>query len=266
MQTFQPKHAEIDLEWDDDHVLPEVINPEVAFLFRRMIEVTHAIIDPRKGELILDVGCGKATDGVSVSQRGATVIGLEPSNVMVTCSMKHIAQNNANMALVHAIGENLPFKLGAFDKVYCKGSLDHFPNPSVALAQMNLAAKPTGTVIIAIANFESLGFKLGKAVCWLKGALGFGKVEGKMVWDIPDDHTYRFTCANLKEMAGQHMEIKSIRGVSLLFGVPWWGSFLNKCPQRESDAILDMLDRVARYAPSLSDVVIVSCRPKSPAS
>jgi len=256
------EQAEIDLEWNDDHVLPEVINPEVEFLFRRMIEVTHQKVNPKPGEIILDVGCGKATDGVELTREGAMVVGLEPSNVMVSSSREHIVANNANMAVVHAIGECLPFKPGTFDKVYCKGSLDHFPDPAVAIGQMSKAVKADGEVIIAIANFESLGFKLGKTVCWLKWKLGFGKVEGKMVWDTPDDHTYRFHYSNLKQMVKGHLEIKQARGVSLLFGLPWWGSFLTKCPKSVSNAILNTLDGIARYLPSISDVIVLRCRPK----
>ncbi len=254
--------AEIDLEWNDDHVLPEVINPDVAFLFQRMIEVTHRKINPKPGEIILDVGCGKATDGVELTRKGARIVGLEPSNVMVACSREHIAANNADMAVVHAIGECLPFKPGTFDKVYCKGSLDHFPDPAVAIDQMSKAVKSDGEVIIAIANFESLGFKLGKTICWLKWKLGFGKVEGKMVWDTPDDHTYRFHHSNLKKMAGMYLEIKQVRGVSLLFGLPWWGSFLAKCPAIISNATLNTLDAIARYIPAISDVVVIRGKPR----
>ena len=61
--------GKIDFEWDDGHVLPEVINPEVEFLFRRMIEATHEKVNPRPGDKILDIGCGRATDGTAPSVR-----------------------------------------------------------------------------------------------------------------------------------------------------------------------------------------------------
>lgn len=262
MEAKHIKRAEIDFEWDDDHVLPEVINPEVDFLFRRMIEITHNTVDPQPGELILDVGCGKATDGVQAARKGATVIGLEPSHIMITCSKETIQQSDTDMAIVHAIGEYLPFKPASFDKVYCKGSLDHFLNPSESVGQMSQMAKPNGDVIIAIANFESLGFKLGKLICSLKEKMGGAKIEGKMVWDIPDDHTYRFEYSNLKSMAEAHLKVKQIRGVSLLFGLPWWGQFLGQCPRWFSEAILNALDFIARYNPRVSDVIVLKGAPK----
>lgn len=262
MKAEHIKQAEIDFEWDDDHVLPEVINPEVDFLFRRMIEITHKTVNPKSGELILDVGCGKATDGVQATKKGAKVIGLEPSYIMISCSKETIEQENADMDIVHAIGEYLPFRPETFDKVYCKGSLDHFLNPSESLGQMSQMVKPDGDVIIAIANFESLGFKLGKTICYLKEKLGGAKIEGKMVWDIPDDHTYRFEYSNLKSMAEAHLHIKTMRGVSLLFGLPWWGQFLGKCPHWFSEGILNALDLIGRYNPRISDVIVLKGNPK----
>ena len=257
--------AKLDLEWNDDHVLPEVINPEVEFLFKRMTEVTHAKINPQPNEIILDIGCGKANDGVDLTKKGSTLVGLEPSNVMVACSKEHININDANMSVVHGIGEHLPFKPGTFDKVYCKGSLDHFLDPSKSIGQMSQMVKPDGEVIIAIANFESLGFKLGKVVCYLIEKFSRTKIEGKMVWDTPDDHTYRFEYSNLKSMAKTHLHIKQITGVSLLFGLPWWGAFLAKCPSSVSNGILSTLDLIARYNPRISDVIVLRGSPrKSP--
>ena len=40
--------GKIDLQWDDGHVVPEVVNPEVEFLFRRMIETTHQKVNPNQ--------------------------------------------------------------------------------------------------------------------------------------------------------------------------------------------------------------------------
>lgn len=254
--------ARIDFEWNDEHVLPEVINPEVAFLFRRMTEVTFSKINPQPGELILDVGCGKANDGVDIARKGVRVVGLEPSHVMIRQSREYIAKNGSGMAVVHGIGENLPFRPEGFDKVYCKGSLDHFIDPSAAISQMSRIVKRNGEVIIAIANFESLGFKLGRTICWLMERLGLGKVEGKMVWDTPDDHTYRFHYSNLRQMAGLHLEIRQITGVSLLFGLPWWGQFLTKLPVRVSNGILRGLDMIARFNPRISDVIVLRGIPR----
>ena len=253
----------IDFEWDDGHVVPEVVNPEVEFLFRRMVEATHEEVNPRRGEKVLDIGCGRAIDGVLLAKNGAVVIGLEPSNVMIAHAKKHIAENRADMAVIWGVGEYLPFRPQSLDKVVCKGALDHFVDPAMVISQIAIVLKPEGKAVVSLANFESLGFKLGKGVCRLKKLLGFKDDVGRMPWEIPCDHILKFDYPLLRRMAGNYLEVEEAIGVSLLFGLPWWGSFLAKCPRSISLAILTALDRAARLLPSLSDVVILTCRPKT---
>lgn len=263
--TVEEMKGKVDLEWDDGHVVPEVVNPEVEFLFRRMIEATHEKVNPRRGEKILDIGCGRATDGVLLAKKGAMVIGLEPSNPMIAHAKNHIAENRVDMAVIWGVGEHLPFRPQSLDKVVCKGALDHFVDPAMVISRIAVVLKPEGKAIISLANFESLGFKLGKGVCRLKKLLGYKDAEARMPWEIPPDHTYRFDYALLKRMAGNYLKVEEATGVSLLFGLPWWGLFLGKCPRGISLAILNTLDRIARFVPSLSDVVILRCKPRNEA-
>ncbi|MCJ7828525.1 MAG: methyltransferase domain-containing protein, partial [Dehalococcoidia bacterium] len=190
--------AGFDLEWDDEQLFPDVIYPDVDFLFRRMNEATLESVGARRGEMILDIGCGRGIDGVELAKRGAIVIGLELSQVMINHARNHISENGANMSLVRGLGENLPFRDQSMDKVVCKGALDHFSEPSVVMQQIAAVLKPEGKAIIAIANFDSLGFKLGRAIWWLRKMLGFKPSAGRMPWEIPEDHTYRFDYSFLK--------------------------------------------------------------------
>jgi ubiquinone/menaquinone biosynthesis C-methylase UbiE len=254
--------AVFDLGWDDSQLFPEVVYPDADFLFRRMNEATLESVNAGWGEVILDIGCGRGIDGVELAKRGAVVIGLEPSPVMISHARNHISENGVSMSLVRGIGENLPFGAQSVDKVVCKGALDHFPEPVVVMQQIALVLKPRGKVIIAIANFDSLGFKLGRVVWWLRKMLGFKVPKGRMPWEIPEDHTYKFNYSFLRRLVENFLEVEQISGVSLLFGLPWWGMFLAKCPKAMSLAILNSLDKVARHLPSLSDVVVLRCRPK----
>lgn len=255
--------GKVDFEWDDRDVVPEVVNPDVEFLFRRMIEATREKVNPGWGEKILDIGCGRGTDGVKLAEKGAMVIGLEPSTVMIVHARNHIAENGVNMTLIQGVGEHLPFGAESLDKIVCKGALDHFLDPAMVIRQIATVLKPEGKAIIAIANFESLGFKLGKKVCLFRKMLGFKDAEGRMPWEIPPDHTYKFDCSLLKRLVNKYLKVEQAIGVSLLFGLPWWGTFLAKCPRGISLCILNTLDKIARHIPSLSDVVILRCRPRN---
>jgi SAM-dependent methyltransferase len=149
------------------------------------------------------------------------------------------------------------------DKVLCKGALDHFVEPEAVIGEIVKVLKPEGQAIIALANFESLGFKLGRRVYSLKSALGFKDGKMRMPWEPPPDHTYKFDYFLLKRMVDNHLKVEEEVGVSFLFGFPWWGPFLARCPRKVYSAILALLDKMARRFPSLSDVVILRCRPKN---
>ena len=256
------RRVKFDLQWDDGNIFPGVIYPDAEFLFRRMNEVTLESVKPKQDEMILDIGCGRGIDGVEMVKKGAVVIGLEPSNVMIGHARNHIAQNGAGMRLVQGVGEHLPFQPRSMDRIVCKGALDHFPDPAMVMEQIALVLRPGGKAIIAVANFDSLGFRLGKMVWWFRKIFGFKASEGRMLWEIPEDHTYKFDYSFLRRLVRSYLKIEEAIGVSLLFGLPWWGIFLAKCPEGMSLAVLNSLDRLARHLPSLSDVIVLRCMPK----
>jgi 2-polyprenyl-3-methyl-5-hydroxy-6-metoxy-1,4-benzoquinol methylase len=262
VSSQEDNKAGFDLEWDDRDIFPAVVYPDAEFLFRRMNEVTLESVNPRHGEMILDIGCGRGIDGLEMAKKGAVVIGLEPSNVMIRHARNHISQDGANMSVVQGVGEHLPFRAQSVDKVVCKGALDHFPDPAMVMEQIALVLRPEGKVIIAIANFESLGFSLGKMVWWFRKIFGFKTSEGRMLWEVPEDHTHKFDYSFLRRLVRSYLKVEQAIGVSLFFGLPWWGMFLAKCPKGISLAILNSLDKVARYFPSLGDVIVLRCRSK----
>ena len=262
VSSQEDNKAGFDLEWDDWHLFPAVVYPDTEFLFRRMNEATLESVSPRQGEMILDIGGGRGIDGVEMAKKGALVIGLEPSYVMIRHAKNHISQNGASMSLVQGVGEHLPFRVQSVDKVVCKGALDHFPNPAMVMEQIAMVLGTEGKAIIAVANFESLGFRLGKMMWWLRKVFGFKASEGRMLWEVPEDHTYKFDYSLLSRLVKSYLKVEQAIGVSLLFGLPWWGMFLAKCPKGMSLAILNSLDKIARYFPSLGDIIVLRCRPR----
>lgn len=262
VHTDKTKHGGFDLEWNDEQLFPNVLYPDADFLLKRMNEATIEYVNPQAGELILDIGCGRGIEGVKLAGKGAVVVGIEPSQVMISHARDHILLNQANMSLVKGVGENLPLQVEAADKVVCKGALDHFPRPAEVIRQMTMVLKPEGRAIIAVANFGSLGFKIGRSIWWLRKKLGSKVPEARMLWEIPEDHTYRLDYSFLKRLVNDCFEVERISGVSMLFGIPWWGIFLTRLPGNVAMGILRLLDKIARYIPRLSDVVILTCKPR----
>jgi ubiquinone/menaquinone biosynthesis C-methylase UbiE len=253
----------LDLNWDDDHVVPPTIYPDLEFLFRQTPRLVFQEVNAKQGEYVLDIGCGRAIDAVELSKNGAITIGLEPSGVMLYRAKEQLAEANTTIALFQGMGEALPFKSCFFDKVMCKGALDHFISPSKTMEEISRVLKPEGEMIIAIANFESLGFRIGKKVTRLKVFFGAKAEEQITPWVLPVDHTYKFDYKSLRDLVKGNFQIKSIKGISLLWGMPWWGSVLSKLPSPIRNGILRALDKVARLFPSLADIIVVKGVPFS---
>lgn len=176
---------------------------------------------------------------------------------MLDYAKECIGDSGMEVGLVQGIGEYLPFKDCSLDKVICKGALDHFPHPAKATGEIARVLKPQGKAIFTIANFESLGFRLGRRL-FARGS----NSDRKRMWEIPPDHTHKFDYRALKSLVEYHFRVEKAIGVSLLFGLPWWSSLLSRLPNRVSSAVLSTLDKVARRLPSLSDAVVLRCSPK----
>ena len=257
-EKHQPK---VDLDWDDEEVVTGVYYLDTVFLFDRMTQGTQSMVAPRKGEWILDIGCGKAADALQLAESGGKVTGLDPSGRMLKEAKNDLAKCHSDVALVRGIGEALPFKKHSLDKVVCKGALDHFPDPQRSIEEMSQVLKPDGEAVIAIANFESLSCRLGRA--WHSILKKFIKGDHpRTPWELPLDHTYKFDYHIIINLVQRHFEVTKILSISLLWTAPYWGKIISIPPRRISESILVFLDKIARRVPSLSDVIIIKGTPK----
>ncbi len=249
-----------DTAWTDDEIVMSDMTPDTEFVFARMTQETLAAADARPGEAILDVACGRAIDAMAMAKKGATLFGIEASDTMIDKALEFMGADRRRVTLARSLAENLPFSDRCFDKVVCKGAMDHFADLDESMAEMTRVTKPDGKVIIAIANFESLTCRLGR-LAWAVKEKFTGRGPGEHpFWEPPLDHNFKFDLQVLRRVMGQRLTIQTIKGVSLLWGYPKWGAFLRKHP-RLAPPVLRTLDLAARLLPTLSDVLIATGRP-----
>jgi ubiquinone/menaquinone biosynthesis C-methylase UbiE len=253
--------AKINRQWSDEDVLPPVLSVDTEFVFDRMTVETLRAAGTENGARVLDVGCGRAIDAVSLARNGSHLFGCEPSRVMLQKAREWLAREEAQVVLVGGIAEDLPFGDGIFQRVVCKGAIDHFMNPQKAVAEMCRVACPGGRVVLSVANFESLSCRLGRWLDRLHRRITGRALSGPHIWEIPADHTYKFGHASTLALARRNLSGISVRGVSLLWGFPHWPGFLKGIPRPAALRILKLLDRIAAWRPAWSDVLIVTGRP-----
>jgi SAM-dependent methyltransferase len=251
------------LDWDDEDVLPAVLSRDTEFVFRRMTEETLKAAETRASHRVLDVGCGRGIDALALARKGGTLFGCEPSRVMLHKAKEGVKNSGGVFRLVSSLAEGLPFAHRAFQRVLCKGAIDHFLDPDQAVAEMCRVASLEGKVVISVANFESLSCFLARSLNRLAQRISGRGIPPPHIWKIPRDHTYKFDYPTILGLAGKYLRVESIRAVSLLWGFPWWARSLNRIPQPLALILLRCLDKIASWHPDWGDVLIVVGRPRN---
>lgn len=254
---LQPQPEPLDRAWDDEHVIPPELGPDTAFLFDRMTRDTLEAVGARPKARVLDVGCGRGLDLASQSKKGSILIGCDPSGIMVRRACETLRGKGLQPMVVCCSAEYLPFASNSLDRVYCKGAIDHFYDPRRALKEMVRALKPGGRLVISVANFESLGCRLGRLYNRLHRIFTGKETPRPHFWEIPKDHVYRFHKKLLLEFMPTGVKLLDLHGISLFWGVPGWGVFLKKIPPETRVVLLSMMDRLGRVFPSLADVIVL---------
>lgn len=111
----------------------------------------------RKGDRVLDVGCGTGQWLIAVRKCGAYPYGVDLSSKAISICKTIIPDG-----VFHAgPAETLPFENETFDVVSCLGSLEHFVDPVLALKEMARVAKKDATFLILVPNAGFLTRRLG---------------------------------------------------------------------------------------------------------
>jgi SAM-dependent methyltransferase len=226
-----------------------------------MTEETLRAAQSGNSHRILDVGCGRGADATSMAKSGGILFGCEPSRVMLRKAKEYVKDAGEKVWLVSSLAEDLAFMNNTFTRVVCKGAIDHFDNPEQAVSEMCRVASVRGKVVISVANFESLSCVLGKKLNRLSQRLLRREIPRPHIWEIPADHTFKFDYPSITALAGRHLQVERVRGVSLLWGFPRWSNFLKNIPHPLALIILRFLDKIASWHPAWSDVLIIAGRP-----
>jgi SAM-dependent methyltransferase len=256
----------VDLDRDMSDVIPTGTTRDSQFLFERMTEVTLGFAEPGPGRRILDVASGFGQDSIALAARGARVVGAEPSARM-TAWARLVSEKNAGDAAelprwVRGWSDALPFRGASFDAALCKGAIDHFDRPELAIAEMARVTKPGGRVVLAIANFESLACRLARFEDACAAWRGAQHGRGRRHYDVPADHFTRYDVGLMREQAARFVDLERVQGVSLGWGFGPWTRATQRLPESFARRALRTLDAWASRAPEWADVVVLVGRPR----
>jgi SAM-dependent methyltransferase len=254
----------VDLDRDMTHVIPTGTTRDSDYLFRRMEAATLAATRAVAGARVLDSAAGLGQDSRALARAGAHAVCAEPSHRMLELAKLVAAKEPppapGRVVWARAWSESLPFRTGSFAAAFCKGALDHFDDPERCIAELARVTRADGRVVLAVANFESLGCRLQRLGDRLRGR---PRTPGRRTYHVPSDHFTRYDARLLREQLERHVVVTEWRGISLLWGVRRWARLLARLPEPWADALLRAADALAARFPSLSDVIVVAGRPRS---
>ena len=224
------------------------------FLYRAIEDTLVELATEVRGGSVLDVACGTGKQAMRIAARGCRSVGAEASMEMIGVGRWVHPESRATM--VRSLAESLPFADGAFDRVICQGSLDHFADAREFMREAARVTKQDGRIVIALANFDSVSCRIGKLAFRAKRRIGRPLPPGRPYWEIPEDHNVRGTLRFVRGLGGDELSLDRCFGISMLWLAPRWGAVLDRMPSRTASTIWRRLDRIARRRPQHADMIV----------
>lgn len=109
------------------------------------------LVNPRKGDLLLDIGCGEG-NRIKKYETTCSVVGIDVSRKMCEEAKKNLS----NGVVILASMENLPFKNGVMDKVVAVYSMVYSLHKLDVMKEISRILKENGEFVIYDPNKVSL--------------------------------------------------------------------------------------------------------------
>ncbi len=134
--------AKCDVERFHDHP-----SPLVRYIERKRVRRIFALLAPGPNDRVLEVGCGAAH--LLAALPAGRGFGLDIAEALLVKAARRLGRPDS---LVQGDAEYLPFRTGAWTRVYCSEVLEHVPSPDRALAEMRRIVAPGGVAVVSVPN------------------------------------------------------------------------------------------------------------------
>jgi len=129
-----------------------------------------------RGERVLELGHGPGHLLVALNERGFAPVGVDLSSTMGRQAKAELIEAGANVPLVRARAQALPFRAASFDSIVATFPTDYIVDRRT-LSQVTRLLRPMGRLVVAAsARFEGRGLR-ATFLSWLYEITGQGEPE-----------------------------------------------------------------------------------------
>ncbi len=119
--------------------------------FQYTQRLTIDLLTLRPGARVLDVGCGTGYAVIHLGELPEVekACGIDISPGMIAAARSKIPESSRQkIEFLEASADRIPYPDGTFHHVICTNSFHHYPDPLLALGEMQRVLKPGGELVI----------------------------------------------------------------------------------------------------------------------
>lgn len=136
----------------DPNLIEKMTRNEADIAFRRRVRTIFEWVEPRKGDLVLDIPCGR---GFYLKMfrhaSGCRLVGADLEASFLKKAASSVPLDSAT-ALSRADLQNLPFRDEVFDAIICSEGLEHIEDDLAGMRELTRIAKPGATIVVTVPN------------------------------------------------------------------------------------------------------------------